>query len=148
MLSLMEEEVATNLALMQYIRDLAGRDQQALSEGEMLIEPFPALTSGGWNLMRADLPRWMPHHSSVLARFRSGAIAAGQLNQLMLNRESYKVNRRSSPQFIATMQDYDDAIVEKIELVEKATRALQRELWEMESALGIKPRSGSEPPGA
>ena len=34
MLSLMEEEVATNLALMQYIRDLAGRDQQALSEGE------------------------------------------------------------------------------------------------------------------
>jgi hypothetical protein len=147
LISMVQEEIATNLAVVTHLRDRVERELQSIDSG-WYLDPLPEVRTGAWELLRTDLPRWLSAYRTVFSGYRAAGISGDQLNQLIRSRE---LCRTIGPPTERTrdIPEYDQAILDKVALLEPSLREIQGRLWELEEDLGLaEARHGRElPPG-
>jgi hypothetical protein len=142
LLALMDEEVATNLAVLELNDDLMVRELAGVDSGAVLLDALIEIQLGAWESIRDNLTRWLPDHTNLFAQFRPMSISGAQMNQLARNRELYRTQGTASNAYPIRMREYDEGIREKIARVRGHLNDLQNQLRALEKTVDPKGRRG------
>ena len=140
--AMMEEEVATNLAVLELNERFLKVELLDVDSGVVLVDALSEIQLGAWESIRGDLTRWLPEQTDLFARFRSINISGVQMNQLVRNRELYKTHQGASQRFPTMMREYDEAILEKIARLRTGLSDVQIELRALERSIDPDGRRG------
>ena len=141
LLVLMHEEVATNIGVLQMNGDLLALELQSVDQGGTVVDALTEMQQGAWETIRGDLTRWLPDQTELFLRFRTTGISGVQFNQLVRNREQFRTQGVALPSYPKRMREFDEALIEKIALLQKPLHGLLEGLSELQEAMGIRPDS-------
>jgi hypothetical protein len=138
LLTMMEEEVATNLALLELNDELLTKELEVVDDGYAFSDALTEMQIGAWEAIRVDLPRWFPEHVSIFIAFRSLGVTGAQLNALIRERAHFRMHGTTSPEYSAVMREFDEALLEKNESRRQQLLELQEDLRALEVTIGLR----------
>jgi hypothetical protein len=139
LLAMMEEEVATNLAVLELNDGILERELLEVHEGATSIDALCEMQIGAWQAVGVDLARWLPDHAAILVQFRSLGVAGSQLNSVVRDRARFRMQGIASPNYPTRMREFDEALLEKNEKIRCQLVKLQDDLRDLEVTIGVRP---------
>jgi hypothetical protein len=139
LLTMMEEEIATNLAVLQLNAFILGRELEAVDTGATMVDALAELQMGAWeSAIGSDLQRWLPEHTAIFAHFRAAGLSSAQFNSLIRERAQFRLQGIASQKYPAIMRELDEAILEKTEKIRPQLLKLQEDVQQLEVTIGLR----------
>jgi hypothetical protein len=121
-------EVQSLIALVENNQALTQSDLQLLAQGQRLVNPIDPIVTGVWDLVKVAPPRGVRERRELLSTILDVSRRAGQVNEMIRSRESFRIVNQAHPSFTGQMTTYDHLLMTfQGELLE-VLRALARDI--------------------